>query len=94
MNVIAMRRNLTDGELEALKSVYPGESIEVFTIFPNSADEHLSACERLKPRLCFLPHEQPIPVPAMKAGFEHVLLIKGKLQRLVSIVPMFADFEG
>jgi hypothetical protein len=91
MNVIAMRRTLTDEEMLALKELFPAEKIEVFTTYPKSADEHLSDCERHAARFCFLPHEEPIPLPAMRRGFDHVLVKQGKLHRLVNVA---AEFES
>jgi hypothetical protein len=52
MNVIAMRRTLTEEETLALRALFPGEEVKVFTTYPKSADEHLSDCERLAARFC------------------------------------------
>lgn len=92
MNVIVMRRDLTEQELAALKQHYPKEAIQVHRTAPQSADEHLADCRRLQARIVFLPHEQPIPVPAMKQGVKHLLLKEGRLCELQPLEPTFTPF--
>lgn len=92
MNVVVMRRELTDQELIALKQFFPEKPIQAHRTEPQSASEHLEDCQRLDARIAFLPHEQPIPIPAMEAGVKHLLLKDGKLMELVRVVPEFRPF--
>jgi len=93
VNVLVMRRELTSEELAALRRLYPGEDICALTVRPDSAEEHLQLCRKHKADLVFLPHEQPVPVPAMLAGFKHLLFNGETLQELVSVTPKFRDHQ-
>jgi hypothetical protein len=93
MNVVVMRRDLSESERAALQQAHPDEVIIAHRMEPGSADEHLANCRQLDAQIAFLPHEQPIPVPAMKAGVKHLLLKDGKLLELVRVVPEFKPYE-
>jgi hypothetical protein len=93
MNVLVMRRKLTIDELSALKHMFPDQEIHEIRIDPKSADHHLLLCRDNRADLVFLPHEIPIPVPAMREGFKHLQLKDGRLQELVRVIPEFEDYR-
>jgi hypothetical protein len=93
MNVVVMRRDLSDAETEAMRRVHPDEQIIPHRTDPVSAQEHLANCQRLGAQVAFLPHEQPVPIPAMQAGVKHLLLKDGQLLELVRVVPEFKPYE-
>ncbi|HTW94327.1 MAG TPA: hypothetical protein VMD30_06025 [Tepidisphaeraceae bacterium] len=91
MNVLVMRRDLTTDELAALRRLYPGKEIYAIRIDPETSEQHLQLCRDKKADLVFLPQEQPLPVPAMQAGFKHLHLMDGKLLELIRVVPEFKE---
>lgn len=91
-HVIVMRRDLTDDERRALEQLHPGEQIQTHRTTPRSSNEHLENCRTFDARIVFLPHEEPIPVPAMRAGVKHLLLKDGQLLELVRVVPEFQPY--
>lgn len=57
---------------------------------PRDVDQHLSLCQQAgNPGqvAVILPREMPIPTKAMKLGYAHLVIVNGRVMKLVDILP-------
>ncbi len=67
---------LVPGEVHALTEIFGGEDIEYTTSNPQSAEEHLQDCDRIRPTFVLLPFTFDISIfsQALSKGFRHIVV--------------------